>query len=300
MKRPPRPRGPVSRYAFCFLMVLSGCIQPKQPPMPEPPPRATGEIISAIAENADRLDRPLWSSSLSATARFRDEQGRTRVLNLDGTLLFAKPRSLRIDLRPTIGEPVMGIGSNEEGYWVWVEPELGEMRWGLHRNAGKPCAAQAVLRADQLVSAMGLCGLPASGGELLGPARRYGRQYDILSYFRHGPQGLLIDSEYSVDRHPPHLVRLLVLRDALGQVSMSAFLDDFRAAWEGGPLVPHALSVEWPKEGTSFTARMDRLVGIDPSKVKAGAFDRPGREQLPSGVREIVRIDADCDSEPAP
>ncbi|MBN2561307.1 MAG: hypothetical protein JXQ75_10295 [Phycisphaerae bacterium] len=271
--------------------------------VPPPPPRTLDEIIETIEGNAALLDRALWSNSVTVTARFTDENGKEHVYNLDSNLLFQPPRDLRMDLRPGLGDQVMQIGSNTEDYWIWIEPEMKRMWWGRHRHAGKRCAGSISVRPDQLVMALGLGGLPRAGDGLIGPARKYGKTYDILYYLRESTDvedqrssgGYWLAREYWVERSPPYMVRIVQFRDRLGRVLMSAFLDDQRRAWEGGPLVAHSISIIWHLDEGKFTMSMGRVRGVPPEKVNADAFARPEADDLPSGIEAVIQVDSDCD-----
>lgn len=265
----------------------------------EGPPRATEEILAHIAANAAKLDRALWAGHVSVNARFRDDRKKRREYNLEGTLLFRSPRELRIDLRHALSARVMGIGSNEAEYWVWIEPDLGLLRWGRHEHAGKPCAEKIPVRPDQLASLLGFDGLPPQTGELVGPVRRAGREFDIFGYTRRNSSGAWkLDREYFVDRRAPYLVRLVAFYDEYGRRVMSAMLDDHRPAWKDGPLVPHQININWPTDDGNFNLSALAIEGR--TTVSPRAFNRPTPAELPSGVRDVVQVDAACDAQPPP
>jgi len=248
-----------------------------------------------IQANAARLDRALWSSSVTVTARFLDHAGDEKLFNLEGTLLFQKPRNLRVDLRPGLGDQVMQIGSNPDAYWVWVEADLNMMRWGRHEFVGRSCTDTVAVRPDRLASALGLGGLPDDAAGLIGPARKFGKTYDILYYLRATPAGTYeIDREYFVERVPPYQIRLVIFRDENGRRSMSAFLDDYRPTWQGGPVASHAVNIEWPQDEGRFTMQIGAMQGKTAEQVAARAFERPTRDRLPPGM-EIRQLDEDCE-----
>lgn len=270
----------------------------------EPIARQTAEIERVIRANGAKLDGALWSPAISVHAEFPDERQVRRSYNLEGTLLFRLPRELRIDLRPTLGDPVMGIGSNSEDYWLWIEPELHRMRWGRHVHAGRPCAGELPVRPDQLAAVL-RPGLP-DGDKLIGPIRTWGPNYDKLQYVRRGMgdgsvgEPWLVDREYWVERVEPYMVRQVVFRDAMGRIAVSARLDDYRAAWDGGPMLPHQVNVLWPRENAHFTLRVEGWRPMASEKVHPRAFERPTRETLPAGVASIEQLDASCEAIPSP
>ena len=298
------------RFAALFLWtgtLLGGTGCPPSPREPvvedrptPPPPRELREIIAAIEANTARLDRALWSNNVLVTARFEDEEGKDHVYNLDSNLFFQRPRNFRMDLRPGLGDQVMQIGSNERDYWVWIEADLNRMAWGRHEYVGRPCVKRIIVRPDELIAALGVGGLPDSSTGLHGPIRRYGKKYDILRYDRRQPEGeWLLDRDYWIERVSPYQIRLIRVFDGFGRVTMSAFLEDFRAAWDEGPSVAHAINVIWPERG-KFTMRIGSLRGIAHEEVKSGSFDRPPLDRLPPNVRaNVLQVDSDCDEAPA-
>ncbi len=279
------------------LITLTGCppqtgINQNNPP---PPPRTTAAIISTINENAAKLDRALWAAHINVNARIRDDRKQPHEYNLEGTLLFRAPRDLRIDLRHALSERVMGIGSNESEYWVWIEPDLGLLRWGRHVHADKPCAEKIPVRPDQLAAILGFGGLPSPGSDLVGPTRKFGREFDILAYSkRTAADTWQLDREYFIDRKPPNLIRLVAFYDEFGRRVMSALLDDHRLAWEGGPLVPHQINISWPADDGNFNLSALAIEGR--TTVSPRAFKRPTPAELPAGVRDVIQVDADCDA----
>ncbi len=293
----------LNRAAFIacgVLCALSGLGCPPGPSVtvgPQAQPlRPTNDIIRVVRENAALLDRSLWSQSVTVKARFKDDKEKEHVYNLEGSLLFRQPRDLRMDLRPGLGDQVMQVGSNAEDFWIWVEPEIKAMHWGRHRHIGKPCAGKIAVRPDQMVSALGFGGLPPSDTPLIGPARKFGKQLDILYYLRPGAEGgFVLDREYWVERSSPFMVRFVLFRDDFGRVTTSALLDDYRSAWEGGPLLPHMISLIWPQDEGKFTVYFDQLRGLEADKVNDRAFVRPERESLPNGIVDVIQTDHACD-----
>lgn len=289
-----------ARRQLCWVFLvplLCGCPPPQvgvRGTAPAAAVRETSEIVQTVQSNAAKVDRPLWSNSVTVMARFKDERGASHVHNLEGSMLFRKPRDLRIDLRPGLGDRFMGIGSNDDDYWVWIEPELGAMRWGRHRYSGKPCAEKIPVRPDELAALLGFGGLPEAKEGLVGPVRQFGSQFDILFYARLGDDGRwLLDRKYYVERVPPFLVRVVNFYDPQGRAIMSALLDDYRMAWAAGPMVPHKVHILWPRDNAAFNLEALKIEGR--SQVAPKAFARPTQAELPAGVREIIQVDADCD-----
>lgn len=283
---------------FVFLLSgVAGCPPRERPRFEDGPARAlrtTDEIIETINSNAARLDQALWSSSVSATGHYKDREGEEHSFNFDGSLLFKRPRNFRMDLRPGLGEQVMQIGSNEETFWVWIEPEIHSMHWGHHRNAGMPCCEKMPVRPDQLVSALLVGGLPVESEGLYGPIRDSRATYDVLTYHRASPRAEY--RRYYVEREPPHLVRLVVFRDELGRDVMSAYLANYKTAWEGGPMLPYDVSMMWAQDGAKLTMSVAAYVPRRDDEVSPKAFNMPDSTSLPAGIDRVVQVDADCET----
>jgi len=292
---------------LCVALLLgatTGCPPSKiEPPIitgpaGAPEPRPLEEIMESIHANGALLNRPLWSSSVHVTADFPDNRGKSHKYNLDGTLLYRKPRELRVDLRPAIGDPVMQIGSNADAFWIWVEPELQMMRWGKHEHVGKPCSGRMSIRPDQLVQSLGLQRLTSNDPTLAGPALTAARDYDKLTYMReYEPKRFCLDREIYVDRSPPFMIRVMRFFDTRGQESMRASLSEYKQAWANGPLVPHAMVFDWPQDGGRLSLEISK-VGPPTGAVNPRAFVMPDARRLPRGVTDIVQVDAECDGGP--
>lgn len=280
------------------LIGATGCVSgPRLQSSGTPPPlRELDEIVEVIRENAALLDRPIWSQGVTVTARIKDDKDKEHTYNLEGSLLFQKPLSLRLDLRPGVGDQVMQIGSNSDDYWIWIEPELKAMKWGRHRHAGRPCSEHMTVRPDQFGAALGLLGLPDPEAGLIGPVRRYGKTHDILCYLRPSDGGgYVFEREYWIDRTPPYLVRVVLYRDTFGRIAMSSLLDDYRPVWEGGPLVAHTVSINWPRDEGWLNLSLGPAKGITPDRVGGKAFARPLQADLPKGIEQVIQTDVDCE-----
>lgn len=278
---------------YAALCGCVGCPPPDRGPPPGPP-RTKAQITGTIETNADRLESVLLAKHLSVSAKVSDEKGRPHNYNLEGTLLYKRPRDIRIDLRPGIGDQVMGIGSNDEVFWMWIEPEVGSMRWGHHANVGKPCAASGSSMPFQLASALGL-GLPGENEGLKGPSLKRTDQFDVLNYSRVEGEDSISDREYWVDRRAPFMVRKIVFRDTRGKDTVEATLDGYKADYDGAPLAPHKIEVRWL--GSNSRLRMEVSSYKAPPEVSPKAFTMPTKEELPDGVNKIIQVDEDCDTE---
>ena len=289
------------------LMMVGGCPPPKGDqiidktrPIDAPDPRPLEEIMDSIHANASLLNRPLWSSAVHVTADCPDARGKSHKYSLNGTLLYREARDLRVDLRPSIGDPVMQIGSNADTFWIWVEPEMQMMRWGKHEHAGKPCAGKMSIRPDQLAASLGLQRLTTNDPGLAGPALSAGKDFDKLTYIREAaPRQFVLEREIYVERVPPFMIRVIRFIDARGQETMRANLSDYKRVWENGPLVPHTMVFDWPQDGGRLTLEAGNL-GKPSGAVNPRAFVMPDERRLPRSITDVQQVDAECDGAPPP
>lgn len=298
-----RKAGTIISASSC--LALFGCHQP-QPEITTPTgaiERSLTAIVSTINANNSQIDRPLYASPVQVSAKFVDDRGHSHSYVLEGGLLVRCPSDFRLDLRHSLSEPVMQVAANADEFWLWIRPETSTFWWGRFANVGKPCMDPMPLRPDELADVLGMRPLPTARDGAVGPARIFGEKYDRLVYLRRAGDAFSVEREYWVERTPPFLVRLILFRDEMGRRSMNALLDDYRAAWSGGPLVAHKISVYWPqKAGKLEEGRL--LLTIDrwtePNRISSRAFVRP--ESAPEGIARTVQVDLECGgtAEPPP
>ncbi len=287
----------ITIIAASGCLLLCGC-----PPQSPDVPVRSGEversltaIVSTINANNSQIDRPLYASAVQVSAQFVDDRGKAHSYSLEGGLLVRSPSDFRLDLRHPLSEPIMQVAANSDEFWLWIRPETSTYWWGRFANVGKPCMDAMPLRPDELADVLGMRPLPNGRDGSIGPARIFGDKYDRLIYLRRSNDAFSVEREYWVERTSPFLVRLILFRDAMGRRSMNALLDDYRAAWSGGPLVAHKISVYWPQhDGRPEQGRL--LLTIDrwtePGRISSRAFVRP--VSAPEGISRTVQVDAEC------
>ena len=64
--------------------------------------------------------------------------------------------------------------------------------------------------------------------------------------------------KYWLGRFRPQLIRRVIFRDREGLIEMQSDLNDYASLAPGGPLVPHAMTAEWPKAGAYMRFRVGR------------------------------------------
>lgn len=257
--------GPQARIIAAGLLVMGvcGCERIIGPgfsddarPTARPPTDRT-EALQRVNSNLQRIDRPVQYKAF-LSFKFRDADGKTRqFVGNDASLVYSPPRGLIVDVRSPIGV-VAQFGSNDERYWVWVEPELETLWWGSWRNAGRVDTRRLPVQPQDLFDALLLRPLPlALDGNLQPLLRVDAEQQDFrLLFYRlasnRQPAGL---REIRLDPQPPYMPLEIIDRNADGAVLMHAMLSNYADVEGGGPPAPRKYVVFWPQNGAEM--RMD-------------------------------------------
>lgn len=204
-------------------------------------PRNSGEALDRINSNADRINAPLYAK-VNVSLKFRDENGKThRILNQDGYLAFQAPRCLRLDLKSLTG--VIGqLGSNNERYWVWIEPELNTLWWGRWANASHDAGERLPVPPTDLLETLLLSRLPEGGAAGRGPELKLKGNDHRLVYNRAGGG----TREVRLLPGEPYLPAEIIDRDAKGEIWLHAELSNYDRIGKDGPYTPRKYHLSWP------------------------------------------------------
>ncbi len=230
-----------------FAVGCAPCPSAKIEPIP---PRDAREAMQRVRDNLEVLSRiPLRTDGL-VTFNFRDAEGRRHSYPLqDATLIFQSPRRLRFSIKHSLAGSVARVGSNDEKYWLWIEPEVSTMWWGEWRYVESGGGSSLPLPPNQVLDALMLRPLPESVGDGLPPLlREDGDGYRLL-YLRLDADGWpYVAQEVALDCCPPYQPTELIVRRADGQVVMRSQLRNYRQLGEDGPYVAHRYVIDWPQD----------------------------------------------------
>lgn len=229
----------VTLVACCALLV--GCQDPNPPFQngPQVPVESSQAALERINGNLRWINEKLEMQA-QVSFRFRDSNGQVRrFLNHDAVLRFKEPQCLRFDIRGLTGV-LAQFGSNEDRYWVWVEPELNTMWWGWWETAEEIDASLMPVPPQRLLDGLMLRELPIALDDAP-PDLRRDRRGTFLIYTRadgsHARELML-----GADGMPIEIWE----RDWNGELVMHARLSDYERISERGPLLPRRYVVEWP------------------------------------------------------
>jgi len=247
----------MARWTWLALLVpLTGC-----PPGPTGiAPRDEGEALARVNENLGRVNVPLQYKAV-VSFRFRDAEGKQRrFIGHEASLIYAPARYLRFDIRSLAGV-VAQFGSNDERYWIWIEPEVRKLWWGEWSRLDRSSTRQFIVSPEDLLDALMLRPLqPALAGGLRPLLRTVGDDHRLL-FVRLGqngqPAGL---REIRLDAREPYQPREVIDRLPDGRVQMHAELSHYARVGKDGPYTARKYVVRWPLDDSEMRLDVRRAV----------------------------------------
>lgn len=289
--------GRMARLTLLLLICVGGCAMQKTAQRPQPyygPTLTMAQVVQRINAN-NRPIRSLWARQ-SFEAHLVDDKGQSHFVNGDGSLLYLKPRDLKI----TGNKPfvkIFEIGSTADRYWLAIPEQLDTMWWGWYRNVGKPCARDVPIRPDLVIQVLGVGDIDTDFNHQPAPVMRFNPDADAYMFVWsvHGPDRWIAQKEIWYDRKTLH-PELVLLFDANGRVVLRAYLSDFApvemdaAAKEPPPMVPTNYRLFFPDSGSTLTFQLKDV------RMTYKGVPRPGTIRFPvePEVSQVIQVDQDC------
>jgi hypothetical protein len=280
--------------------VLAGCesggLFPPIKPTPTPDgiaPANRSEAIDRVNDNLGRIKDPAQYNGFLSFS-FKDEDGKVhRIISQESVVIYKPPRMLIADVRSPVGT-VAQIGSNDDRFWLWIDPELKTLWWGSWNNAGLARSRKLPVPPNELLDALLLRPLPETlEGGLLPVLRTVGDDHRLV-YTRLGrdrqPSGY---REVVLSPKPPYQPVEIVDRLADGEVVMRARLSGYQEFDDTGAETPRHYVVEWPSRDAEL--RLDVLRARRRGDLQDEQFEFPER-----WTGKIVNIDAQSPPREAP
>ncbi len=289
---------PFSLFLFSFSIIfVAGCATQKRAEGPRPYYGPT-ETMAQVVERINRNNRPivsLWARQ-SFEARLFDEKGESHFVNGDGSLVFRKPRELKLTgTKPFV--KIFEIGSTAERYWLEIPEQLDTMWWGWYRNVGKPCVRTVPVRPDLMIDVLGVGEIDPDFNHQPAPVMRFNPDADAYMFLWtvHEPDRWIAQKEVWYDRKTLH-PQLVLLFDPNGRVVLRAYLSKFepvevaeapRAQW---PTVATNYRLFFPDSGSTMTFQLKDV------RLSYKGAPRPGSIRFPvePGVSKVIQVDEDC------
>lgn len=287
--------------ALALPAALIGCesgglIPPLKPTTPEPEgiaPTSRAEALDRVNGNLERVKDPAQYNGFLSFS-FKDEDGKVhRIISQEAALIYKPPRMLIADVRSPVGT-IAQIGSNDDRFWLWIEPELKTLWWGSWKNAGLTRSRRLPVPPNELLDALLLRPLPETlEGGLLPVLRTVGDDHRLI-YTRLGrdrqPSGY---REVVLAPKPPYQPIEIIDRLADGEIVMRARLSRYSELGDTGALTPRHYIVEWP--GREAELRLDVIRARTRDDLQDEQFGFPERWK-----GKTVNIDAQQPPHEAP
>lgn len=256
--RDPRAAARCGRVAapVLALALLTGCPPDDRGPRLAPP-RDAREALQRVNDNLGRIRDALVYKRCTVSFRFRDAEGRGHAfIAQPASMIYRAPRLLRFAVSGLTGNVAM-VGSNDERYWVWIEPEVSTMWWGTWRGdegrGARHASAGLPLPPSELLSALALQVVPAKPAGGFPPLLDRAGPRPRLVYVRLAEDGWpYVAREIALDNDPPHQPVEIVHRDATGRTVMRASLGGYARVGREGPFTPRRYVIEWPLDGAEL------------------------------------------------
>ena len=282
--------------AIALALAVPGCMGPKVSVLLPPKPATTGEVIRRVNANNRRISG-VYGARCAMTGRVVGDAGESWPVDLSGPLRARPPRELRLDLRHALASALL-VGSNTERYWLRILLDVKKLWWGRHDEGAGDLADMPLIRADQVIEALGISVLPGERSGLLGPLHLVSDdgERDVLIYCSDSElAGLVHVREYHVDRRLPCIIRRIVVRDGFGQVTMQAELSDHATIGEDGPVTARRIALSWPQQGSRLTLRLSGRKLLDvPAERAARLFGFPADPMV--RPENVIALDEPSDS----
>ena len=142
--------------ASIALTLGAGCHAGPPPKLEKPTAPITQSDVSAARfvalhnKNADAITALKAAPSVVAL----DERG--KPVRVSGHLAFERDKNFRLELDGPMRHTVADIGSNEKGFWFWVEDKKEKAIYVCDHKDMNSCTLAISLQPDWIIEAMGL------------------------------------------------------------------------------------------------------------------------------------------------
>jgi hypothetical protein len=231
------------------LVLLTGCPRPRPPGIA---PHDEQQALARVNDNLAQIRAPVQYKGY-ASFHFRDAEGKSRrFIGQEAALIYAQPHDMRFDIRSLAGT-IAQFGSNNERFWLWIEPEVKKLWWGSWAQCG--VANRLPLPANDLIDSLMLRPLPATQANGSPPRlRRSGHDY-YLVYERDGGT-----REFRLDPSPPYQPVEIIDRLPDNRIQMRSELSNYRRIGGDGPYTPHKYAIYWPQDEADMRFDVRRAV----------------------------------------
>jgi hypothetical protein len=229
-------------------------------------------LVEYLNDNASRV-QSIQCDSLAVDAK---QNG--RAIGLSGSLVFQKPKNLRVRL-DLLGKPAADLGSNEQEFWFWVSQN--EPPYVYHCSYAELGSGQVALnlpfQPEMLVAAMGIGSYDSKGKYEL-------RDNPKLAYLElvestTSAQGQPVTKVTAFNRKPvkapsPQVIGYSLYNDK-GTLLCRTQILETQVHAATGAILPQKVVMEWPRDQMKMTLMMPNLkvITVTPERA-AKVFQR--------------------------
>ena len=254
-------------------------------------------VIEDINRNNKRVDT-LWARGrYNAVVCETTDSGRIRTHNVHGPLRLLYRRDSEVRM---VGETfavgrVFDLGSNEENYWLIVQP-ANTMWHGSYAAGASPDLQQIPIRPDLMLEVLGVSTIDTDLNQQPVPVMRFNNDEDVYMFVWHVQlrDRWIAQKEVWYDRQT-RLPRLVNLFDEHGRVVLRAYLSNhqrLRSEQDEAapqPLVASEYDLFFPETGTRLSMRLTALRDSYEGLPDDLTFLFPGPQR--AGVSNVISVD---------
>ncbi|HEX4794256.1 MAG TPA: hypothetical protein VH370_10720 [Humisphaera sp.] len=212
------------------------------------PTDSMDRVVADINANNEKIPS-LWSS-LYYRANIVDEKKQEHSLNGEGVFLYRQPNDLRLIGRMAPVQTIFDIGSNREGYWLRVIPQISTMWYGRYQDlANADLRAQHIpIRPDLVMGVLTVATINTNFSQLPAPTMRFNNEKDayMFVWITRLPDRWLAYREVWYDR-ATRRPTLVILYDGDGRAVIRAELGLYKPV-----PVPNLPKEKWPQVATDY------------------------------------------------
>ncbi|MDD4888862.1 MAG: hypothetical protein PHU85_02945 [Phycisphaerae bacterium] len=239
-------RQAIAAVLVIATVLLAGCPATVKP---LPAPMTLDQVVAKVNANNEKL--PYFKATIrTVRGEIVSDNGKRQgldLLGLYGYLIYAQPAHLRLDLSKATTS-VMGMGSNDQLYWMWgIAPYVGKCWLGSYEK-WNPAVGNGVIpiHPRQLAQLLGLDAISTDFSHRPWPALRVSEPADranILQFMAPVDDHVALMHELWVDRDT-NLPRRVRVFNGHGQVVIESALRDWRKTKNGEAMFPHDVEVQ--------------------------------------------------------
>ncbi len=281
--------------ASMSLAALTGCHAGTSGNLAKSPPPITRENLSATRFIAQHNKNAATIQSIQAQPGIAVAGRGGRQYRVGGRLALERPQDFRLQLTmPGGGKSVADIGSNDRGFWFWVDEDKAEKQIFVcdHDQVGASPLA-VTLQPEWIVEALGLREFSPEEARTINVKTEGRPGLLLLTQMRKDAKGQALTKEYVIDEASNQILEHRLWSGAKKELLASAVISEYQtkelsppAARDADPTdepakiqvtLPKQFRLTWTKENFKLDVNMTnaRINPKFPDNQRADLFTEP-------------------------